>query len=214
VLVATHERGGGATRLGLVLGDASTVDAKRMPPKQEASGRVTRAPMKPTRSNARIGAVLAAAGIGGVGVLVVAIYALSAGPSEDAGAPPVSFVVAAEAGALDGGMDASMPLDAGALDAGPADAGTPDVRQGRDRRPEPRPTPPQAVPNGTVSIFTAPWGHISIDGRRIGRTAPARDLPVAAGRHTITLEHPDGMRAEQVVDVPPGGSISVQMPLQ
>ncbi len=56
------------------------------------------------------------------------------------------------------------------------------------------------------------WGDIYEGGTRLGRT-PAR-LTLPPGRHTLTIRPPEGDPKREVVRVPPGGTVSVQVDLE
>jgi serine/threonine-protein kinase len=112
-----------------------------------------------------------------------------------------------------------VPVSPGARAAAPAPAPTP--------APEPAPaaprsalqsalaaaiTPPGATPvtpppavaagSGTLSINSIPISNALVDGRPVGPTP--RQVPVAAGKHSVTFVHPTMGRKSITVNVPSG----------
>ena len=55
-------------------------------------------------------------------------------------------------------------------------------------------------PPGSVTIDASPWAEVSIDGQAIGRT-PLGPLPLSAGEHLVTFQHPVGGSDRQRVTV-------------
>jgi serine/threonine protein kinase len=51
---------------------------------------------------------------------------------------------------------------------------------------------------GTLRVNTTPWSEVFVDGRRIGNT-PQMNIPLPAGRHTITLVNSEFNIRERVV---------------
>jgi hypothetical protein len=55
------------------------------------------------------------------------------------------------------------------------------------------------LPQGTVSVNAVPWAEVWIDGRHVGDT-PLGEFSIAAGRHAVTLRHPQlGEKQQQAV---------------
>ncbi len=69
--------------------------------------------------------------------------------------------------------------------------------------------PPAAEPRGgggtgTLRVNTRPWSKVFVDGRLIGNT-PQMNVPLEAGRHTLTLVNDDfGIRKTVKVDIKAG----------
>ncbi|MDQ3035275.1 MAG: PEGA domain-containing protein, partial [Myxococcota bacterium] len=70
---------------------------------------------------------------------------------------------------------------------------------------------------GTLRINTRPWSQVFVDGRLIGNT-PQMNIPLPAGRHTVTLVNSDfnirhtitveiaaGQTETRVLTLTPGG---------
>ena len=62
-------------------------------------------------------------------------------------------------------------------------------------QPEPEPEPEPAAPassggTGTLRVQTRPWSKVSIDGRPVG-TTPLMNVPLSAGKHTLTFVNDD-----------------------
>jgi serine/threonine protein kinase len=74
--------------------------------------------------------------------------------------------------------------------------------------------PPQAEARQPAPVFEAgrlwvnsePWGTLTIDGERAGQT-PALGIAIAAGTHTLRIEHDGYVPYEKQIDVKPGGEV-------
>jgi eukaryotic-like serine/threonine-protein kinase len=74
-------------------------------------------------------------------------------------------------------------------------------------RPPRRPPPPPAAETGpgTLMVNCIPWCRIYVNGSDTGRTSPARDIELRAGRHELKLVHPPtGAERTQSVEIKAG----------
>ena len=77
---------------------------------------------------------------------------------------------------------------------------------------EATPTPPPAPAKGRLNISVTPWGYVSIDGKEVD-VSPV-SVALDAGRHKVTITHPDYYEYPQWVTVAAGetGKLSVDLP--
>jgi len=66
-----------------------------------------------------------------------------------------------------------------------------------------------------VTLGFTPWCEVSVDGARVGRVPPRREVWLAPGPHRIvcTQEPVTRLRYEKVITVEPGKPIDLQRPL-
>lgn len=57
---------------------------------------------------------------------------------------------------------------------------------------------------GGLRVLASPWAHVAVDGQPVDTTPFARPIPLAPGRHHVTLSHPDAPDERRVIDVAPG----------
>ncbi|MEL6183176.1 MAG: serine/threonine-protein kinase [Myxococcota bacterium] len=67
---------------------------------------------------------------------------------------------------------------------------------------------------GFLSVFSKPQGTVIINGRRTRGRTPRRDIALRPGRHRIVVVGPGGRRAERVVRIRPGRSVTVRLELR
>jgi hypothetical protein len=76
--------------------------------------------------------------------------------------------------------------------------------QPEEPAPQPAPEPRASGGTGTLRVNTRPWSKVFVDGRLIGNT-PQMNVPLDAGRHTVTLVNDDfGIRKTIKVDIKAG----------
>lgn len=63
--------------------------------------------------------------------------------------------------------------------------------------------PAAAAAEGSLQVVVQPWADIVVDGESVGET-PFRRLPLAAGTHTVRVEHPAFEPIERQVKVEAG----------
>ncbi|MFI5309311.1 MAG: PEGA domain-containing protein, partial [Polyangiales bacterium] len=70
---------------------------------------------------------------------------------------------------------------------------------------EPAPAPAaEGGGTGTLRVQTRPWSNVLVDGRMVG-TTPLMNVPVSAGRHTLTFVNDDfGIRKTVKVQIEAG----------
>jgi eukaryotic-like serine/threonine-protein kinase len=68
--------------------------------------------------------------------------------------------------------------------------------------------PLELVPHAAASlrVLATPWADVSIDGEHIDTTPFARAIPLAPGRHFVTLTHPDAPPEQRAIRLGPGES--------
>jgi eukaryotic-like serine/threonine-protein kinase len=66
-----------------------------------------------------------------------------------------------------------------------------------------------------VTLSFTPWCELSVDGGRVGRVPPPREMLLAPGPHRVvcTQEPVTGLRYEKVITVEPGTPIDLRRPL-
>jgi serine/threonine-protein kinase len=66
--------------------------------------------------------------------------------------------------------------------------------------------PLELVPDraGGLRVVATPWAHVKVDGQQVETTPFARPVPLTAGRHFVTLTHPDAFPIEREVVIAPG----------
>ncbi len=61
---------------------------------------------------------------------------------------------------------------------------------------------------GTLDVSCQPWCRVFVDGKDVGKPSPIVGLSIAAGRHTLKMEHPPtGRSREVVIQVKPGDRV-------
>jgi serine/threonine-protein kinase len=114
-------------------------------------------------------------------------------PSESA--PPAPPVAPPSAAAGPGGALASLPAP-------------------RPRTPPASPTQSaaEAAPGLVAVVVPRSWAYIYIDGELKGRTGEAGRIPVAPGKHTLSLQNPHALPFEQSFEIAPGEFRQIEVP--
>jgi outer membrane protein OmpA-like peptidoglycan-associated protein len=76
--------------------------------------------------------------------------------------------------------------------------------------------PTTAGPAGflTVKVRGGNWGTVSVDGRKLVKSAPFEDLEVASGTHVVRVENPTlRLGWETTVTIEPGANVTLIVPL-
>jgi hypothetical protein len=69
-------------------------------------------------------------------------------------------------------------------------------------------TPPKTAGKGYLSVQAVPWGTVSVDGGKRRWETPVRRLPLAAGRHRVRVTYePDGTEVASSINVVSGKEI-------
>jgi serine/threonine-protein kinase len=74
--------------------------------------------------------------------------------------------------------------------------------------------PLELVPRyaGGLGVVATPWAHVSVDGQPIETTPFARPIPLAAGKHWVTLTHPEGAApVEREIEIVPGEVVTLDV---
>jgi eukaryotic-like serine/threonine-protein kinase len=69
-------------------------------------------------------------------------------------------------------------------------------------------TPPDA---GGLKVVATPWAFVKVDGQDVETTPFARPIPLSAGKHFVTLSHPDGPPVEREVTIAPGEIVTLDV---
>ncbi len=64
---------------------------------------------------------------------------------------------------------------------------------------------------GGLRVVATPWAHVKVDGQQVETTPFARAIPLPAGKHFVTLVHPDGPPVEREVTIAPGEIVSLDV---
>jgi hypothetical protein len=59
---------------------------------------------------------------------------------------------------------------------------------------------------GFLRAVATPWADVVVDGQHIDTTPFARAIPLAAGTHYVTFNHPSARAEKRVVRIEPGES--------
>ena len=54
---------------------------------------------------------------------------------------------------------------------------------------------------GGLRVVATPWAFVRVDGQLVETTPFARTIPLGAGRHWVTLSHPEAQTIERGVDI-------------
>lgn len=65
---------------------------------------------------------------------------------------------------------------------------------------------------GGLRVVATPWAHVSVDGQQVETTPFARPIPLAAGKHWVTLMHPEGAAPiEREIEIVPGEVVTLDV---
>ncbi|MBX3260124.1 MAG: serine/threonine protein kinase [Labilithrix sp.] len=65
---------------------------------------------------------------------------------------------------------------------------------------------------GGLRVVATPWAHVRVDGQLVETTPFARPIPLGAGRHFVTLSHPDAPSSvEREVDIVAGEIVTLDV---
>ena len=73
--------------------------------------------------------------------------------------------------------------------------------------------PLELVPGqaGGLRVLATPWAHVSVDGQQVETTPFARPIPLAAGKHWITLTHPEAPAVEREITLARGETVTLDV---
>jgi serine/threonine-protein kinase len=57
---------------------------------------------------------------------------------------------------------------------------------------------------GALRVVATPWAEVKVDGQYVDTTPFARPIPLAPGKHWITLRHPDAPEERRELTIAPG----------
>jgi serine/threonine-protein kinase len=80
------------------------------------------------------------------------------------------------------------------------------ARDGRKAGAAPLELAPESA--GGLRVVATPWAHVRVDGQHVETTPFARAVPLVAGKHWVTLTHPDAPVVEREVDVAVGETVT------
>ncbi|AKU96155.1 Serine/threonine-protein kinase PknB [Labilithrix luteola] len=72
-------------------------------------------------------------------------------------------------------------------------------------------TPVEDAKMGGLRVVATPWAHVKVDGREVETTPFARAIPLTAGRHFVTLTHPDTSNVDREVDIVAGETVMLDV---
>ena len=74
-------------------------------------------------------------------------------------------------------------------------------------------TPPPATIDGAggLRVVATPWAYVKVDGQPMETTPFARPIPLAPGKHWVTLTHPDALDVEREVTIVTGETLMLDV---
>jgi serine/threonine-protein kinase len=78
---------------------------------------------------------------------------------------------------------------------------------------EPGNRPLELVPaeGGGLRVLATPWAYVRVDGQQVETTPFARAIPLAAGKHWVTLTHPDAAPVDREVVITTGETVTLDV---
>jgi len=64
---------------------------------------------------------------------------------------------------------------------------------------------------GGLRVLATPWAHVRVDGQQVETTPFARAIPLAPGKHWITLVHPEAPPVEREITVATGEVVTLDV---
>ncbi len=64
---------------------------------------------------------------------------------------------------------------------------------------------------GGLRVVATPWAYVKVDGQLVETTPFARPIPLAHGRHWVTLAHPDAPDVEREVTIVAGETVTIDV---
>jgi eukaryotic-like serine/threonine-protein kinase len=64
---------------------------------------------------------------------------------------------------------------------------------------------------GGLRVLATPWAHVRVDGQHVETTPFARAIPLAPGKHWITLTHPDAPPVERDILVEANETVTLDV---
>lgn len=89
------------------------------------------------------------------------------------------------------------------------EGGTSAARSGVEAGNRPLELMPQG--GGGLRVLASPWAHVRVDGQEVETTPFARPIPLTAGKHWVTLTHPDAPAVERDIMVSPNETVTLDV---
>lgn len=67
---------------------------------------------------------------------------------------------------------------------------------------------------GGLRVLATPWAHVKVDGQDLETTPFARAIPLAAGKHYVTLTHPEALPVDREVDIVAGETVTLDVTME
>lgn len=64
---------------------------------------------------------------------------------------------------------------------------------------------------GGLRVLASPWAHVRVDGQQVETTPFARPIPLSAGKHWITLTHPDAPPVEREIVITTNETVTLDV---
>ncbi len=64
---------------------------------------------------------------------------------------------------------------------------------------------------GGLRVVATPWAHVRVDGQQVETTPFARAIPLSAGKHWVTLTHPDAPPVDREIDITTGETVTLDV---
>ena len=64
---------------------------------------------------------------------------------------------------------------------------------------------------GGLRVLASPWAHVRVDGQQVETTPFARAIPLGAGKHWVTLTHPDAPPVEREVSIAANETVTLDV---
>jgi serine/threonine-protein kinase len=64
---------------------------------------------------------------------------------------------------------------------------------------------------GGLRVLATPWANVRVDGQQVETTPFARPIPLTAGKHWITLTHPDAPSVEREITVATNETVTLDV---
>ena len=89
------------------------------------------------------------------------------------------------------------------------------TQRAREARAAVAPPPPIVTDNaGGLRVVATPWAYVKVDGQPMETTPFARPIPLAPGKHWVTLSHPDAPAVEREVTIVTGETVMLDVTLE
>ncbi len=76
------------------------------------------------------------------------------------------------------------------------------------------PLPLAPEKGGSLRVVASPWAEVRVDGQHVDTTPFARAIPLAAGKHWVTLTHPEAPKEQREVAIVAGETILLDVTMR